>query len=133
MAFLSAGVHGAGLPPGADHAVGSLGKRGGGDDRQAAGLEDLSALLDMGPGEADDERHRHVDLLDGLHDPLGDPVAAVDAGEDVDEHRLDLLVGEDESEGLGDTRSAEHTSELQSLMRISYAVFFLKKKIHTTK
>src|SRR3546814_972309 len=25
-------------------------------------------------------------------------------------------------------RSAEHTSELQSLMRISYAVFFLKKK-----
>src|SRR3546814_10222091 len=27
-------------------------------------------------------------------------------------------------------RSEEHTSELQSLMRISYAVFFLKKK-HT--
>src|SRR3546814_6601402 len=26
-------------------------------------------------------------------------------------------------------RSAEHTSELQSLMRISYAVFCLKKKI----
>src|SRR3546814_1756534 len=29
---------------------------------------------------------------------------------------------------LGDVRSEEHTSELQSLMRISYAVFFLKKK-----
>src|SRR3546814_7198787 len=28
-----------------------------------------------------------------------------------------------------DTRSEEHTSELQSLMRISYAVFCLKKKI----
>src|SRR3546814_7701120 len=27
-----------------------------------------------------------------------------------------------------DCRSEEHTSELQSLMRISYAVFFLKKK-----
>src|SRR3546814_2824844 len=27
-----------------------------------------------------------------------------------------------------DERSEEHTSELQSLMRISYAVFFLKKK-----
>src|SRR3546814_10666766 len=27
-----------------------------------------------------------------------------------------------------DRRSEEHTSELQSLMRISYAVFFLKKK-----
>src|SRR3546814_6247230 len=32
-------------------------------------------------------------------------------------------------------RSEEHTSELQSLMRISYAVFCLKKKIklHTNK
>src|SRR3546814_4850339 len=30
-------------------------------------------------------------------------------------------------------RSEEHTSELQSLMRISYAVFRLKKKPHNTK
>src|SRR3546814_8765710 len=29
------------------------------------------------------------------------------------------------------SRSEEHTSELQSLMRISYAVFCLKKKKHT--
>src|SRR3546814_4343756 len=29
------------------------------------------------------------------------------------------------------SRSEEHTSELQSLMRISYAVFCLKKKTHT--
>src|SRR3546814_1599320 len=29
-------------------------------------------------------------------------------------------------------RSEEHTSELQSLMRISYAVFCLKKKNHNT-
>src|SRR3546814_10089860 len=29
---------------------------------------------------------------------------------------------------LGEFRSEEHTSELQSLMRISYAVFCLKKK-----
>src|SRR3546814_5531534 len=32
-----------------------------------------------------------------------------------------------------DSRSEEHTSELQSLMRISYAVFCLKKKKNTTK
>src|SRR3546814_4899129 len=31
-------------------------------------------------------------------------------------------------EGQGPGRSEEHTSELQSLMRISYAVFCLKKK-----
>src|SRR3546814_3609931 len=30
------------------------------------------------------------------------------------------------------SRSEEHTSELQSLMRISYAVFCLKKKNNTT-
>src|SRR3546814_6500590 len=30
-------------------------------------------------------------------------------------------------------RSEEHTSELQSLMRISYAVFCLKKKIKNTQ
>src|SRR3546814_9017024 len=35
------------------------------------------------------------------------------------------IVGRDEIPGL---RSEEHTSELQSLMRISYAVFCLKKK-----
>src|SRR3546814_2500577 len=39
------------------------------------------------------------------------------------------LVGRD---GDGD-RSEEHTSELQSLMRISYAVFCLKKKKKTHK
>src|SRR3546814_5845820 len=32
---------------------------------------------------------------------------------------------------VGVDRSEEHTSELQSLMRISYAVFCLKKKRHT--
>src|SRR3546814_2193352 len=32
---------------------------------------------------------------------------------------------------IGPVRSEEHTSELQSLMRISYAVFCLKKKNNT--
>src|SRR3546814_5011239 len=32
------------------------------------------------------------------------------------------------SQMIASRRSEEHTSELQSLMRISYAVFFLKKK-----
>src|SRR3546814_9412792 len=34
--------------------------------------------------------------------------------------------------GIGIERSEEHTSELQSLMRISYAVFCLKKKTLTS-
>src|SRR3546814_2298496 len=35
--------------------------------------------------------------------------------------------------GGNDARSEEHTSELQSLMRISYAVFCLKKKKKKTE
>src|SRR3546814_987899 len=35
--------------------------------------------------------------------------------------------------GTGHGRSEEHTSELQSLMRISYAVFCLKKKKHNNR
>src|SRR3546814_7543358 len=49
-------------------------------------------------------------------------------------HRLRRRVEEGNGEALGDVgRSEEHTSELQSLMRISYAVFCLKKnKSHNT-
>src|SRR3546814_8432841 len=47
-----------------------------------------------------------------------------------------VVVLESESVGWGASRSEEHTSKLQSLMRISYAVFCLKKKTkqppHTT-
>src|SRR3546814_3523458 len=40
-----------------------------------------------------------------------------------------LRIGSDDSAQITlDSRSEEHTSELQSLMRISYAVFCLKKK-----
>src|SRR3546814_3968637 len=37
---------------------------------------------------------------------------------------------QDETAVMTKSRSEEHTSELQSLMRISYAVFCLKKKKH---
>src|SRR3546814_9382377 len=41
---------------------------------------------------------------------------------------VDSATGETLAELLRRHRSEEHTSELQSLMRISYAVFCLKKK-----
>src|SRR3546814_10018067 len=46
-------------------------------------------------------------------------------GEDGTLHPLDVKPGD---RVLFGKRSEEHTSELQSLMRISYAVFCLKKK-----
>src|SRR3546814_1056824 len=58
--------------------------------------------------------------------------------EDFDERHigsaLNLLSHVDEhGSKIAETRSDEHTSELQSLMRISYAVFCLKKKTSYTK
>src|SRR3546814_7954930 len=54
-----------------------------------------------------------------------------------DQHTDHPVVGPREAGGQhehrGLDRSEEHTSELQSLMRISYAVFCLKKKKKTTK
>src|SRR3546814_6256013 len=52
----------------------------------------------------------------------GADVAGILAGAGSGAIRLVYLLGADE------IRSEEHTSELQSLMRISYAVFCLKKK-----
>src|SRR3546814_10481548 len=48
------------------------------------------------------------------------------------ERIVDLVLGRIAAKAVTD-RSEEHTSELQSLMRISYAVFCLKKKIQTNK
>src|SRR3546814_4777301 len=60
-------------------------------------------------------------------------------GRAVGQDKLSLTPGEQDPESWnlvpGDAlriveRSEEHTSELQSLMRISYAVFCLQKKTH---
>src|SRR3546814_9731810 len=56
-------------------------------------------------------------------------------GYSVPDHLLDVRARSDPAVSRRkslDPRSEEHTSELQSLMRISYAVFCLKKKKITT-
>src|SRR3546814_10221267 len=55
------------------------------------------------------------------------PRMNVNDGRVVSNFIVQALKGEDITI-YGDGRSEEHTSELQSLMRISYAVFCLKKK-----
>src|SRR3546814_4698611 len=49
-----------------------------------------------------------------------------------DLYTLRLLIEPYAAARAAEQRSEEHTSELQSLMRISYAVFCLKKKTHAT-
>src|SRR3546814_1791525 len=72
---------------------------------------------------ADDAR---VALIELEPDSAGDVRLSV-----VDRRLQHLALGREPEtvvDELGIFRSEEHTSELQSLMRISYAVFCLKKK-----
>src|SRR3546814_2117905 len=65
-------------------------------------------------------------LLDYTHQPAAAPAEQV-----LRQFMITPAVIERSSQVLRETgivRSEEHTSELQSLMRISYAVFCLKKK-----
>src|SRR3546814_5183933 len=79
---------------------------------------------------------RFLQLLDhhrrGVHQPDCARLLDLDPGEQGDGGiDLFLLAAEVEDVAVGLGRSEEHTSELQSLMRISYAVFCLnKKKLH---
>src|SRR3546814_2862520 len=73
--------------------------------------------------------HRIADLVRNPHGVLGIVDLADEAGDDVDAGFLRELLRFDLVAHRRDrVRSEEHTSELQSLMRISYAVFCLKKK-----
>src|SRR3546814_1550897 len=72
-------------------------------------------------------RHRHAAAADRQQGAGGDQPGGVP--QVPRRGRLDLGAhGPDPRPRGGRARSEEHTSELQSLMRISYAVFCLKKK-----
>src|SRR3546814_9732390 len=68
-------------------------------------------------------------------DQVAPHVASVEQRVDLRRERRHVLgVGQHRQVEFGFMRrSEEHTSELQSLMRTSYAVFCLKKKRNTTK
>src|SRR3546814_9269799 len=89
------------------------------DGDRPVGTGQLGDLGAVGQGDAGE-------LLDGAGQESADALLA-DLGGGVD-HGAQRMGGD-----VTGLRSEEHTSELQSLMRISYAVFCLKKKKTTTK
>src|SRR3546814_6320184 len=98
----------AGGGPAAEKNARSAAERGG-DLRGEVLLLALDALAKLDAREAGD-RDRRAGVLGRRLEHLGDLGLAVDDVDLLQQHR-----------------SEEHTSELQSLMRISYAVFCLKK------
>src|SRR3546814_3975241 len=73
-----------------------------------------------------DGHHLARDFALDVHDDRHDEIVHVLAEQGRAEHRTTVEIPFDAKVVL--PRSEEHTSELQSLMRISYAVFCLKKK-----
>src|SRR3546814_3424785 len=107
------------------------------DDPEAEGDEDL--VLMRPAVEVPDDQPLHHDADEHHEDGAGRDGNQIGIGQLVGnetgiaadhEHRAVREV-EDTQRAVDDrqagTRSEEHTSELQSLMRISYAVFCLKK------
>src|SRR3546814_1333178 len=94
--------------------------------------------LDEGPATGDAARANAAGIeIAGFHLGFATSLPAFQFGYDFAAKPADLAPCADLSvsymscmDALGVDRSEEHTSELQSLMRISYAVFCLKKKIN---
>src|SRR3546814_9865335 len=76
------------------------------------------------------ERHRksHRETEEFLHAMREEQEARDDAQQRIGLFAETIQKLHDRSPSCPKTRSEEHTSELQSLMRISYAVFCLQKK-----
>src|SRR3546814_5943467 len=89
-------------------------------EAEPRGVAQILRLGGAGRGDVDDPGARQCDLQsdpgEALFGPLGRAKLGLRAG------------GVAERMRFVEQRSEEHTSELQSLMRISYAVFCLKKK-----
>src|SRR3546814_7227291 len=103
--------------------------------RQARGHRRLAAVARGGYQPADRERLRAVgaDFDGNLIGRTADAAAAhfdvrTDVGERFVEHADRFLLGAGLDRFESAIRSEEHTSELQSLMRNSYAVLYLKTK-----
>src|SRR3546814_7231553 len=93
----------------------------GNKDARATVIEDIG---DLGRREMPVYRHGiSADMLGAEH--------RLDKGDSIGEKDRDAAAGANARRG--EQRSEEHTSELQSLMRNSYAVFCLKKKNTQTK
>ncbi|CCH78022.1 Predicted hydrolase or acyltransferase (modular protein) [Nostocoides japonicum T1-X7] len=83
--------------------------------------QDPAALVDVVAVEPDDERLGRLvtDRLEGADDAVGDGVTGGDATEDVDEHRLDLWVAEDDVQPVGHHLGARAAADVEEVRRLA--------------
>src|SRR3546814_10567899 len=93
----------------------------------------LHALHGLAAGEVEMQR-RHRDAAQRRHREVGVGVGGIVDLVAADPHEAaagGILALGHRGAPVAQPRSEEHTSELPSLMRISYAVFCLNKNIHS--
>src|SRR3546814_10544218 len=98
-----------------------------------AALRRVVREIELRFGQAERARHRdQLGMLIRVADLglMAQRLTGVDIFADLGERHRDADIGQilERAPRAAIGRSEEHTSELQSLMRISYAVFCLKKK-----
>src|SRR3546814_1920677 len=110
------------------------GRRGQEREEQAADAAEAHRVLTLADISGLSAKDHHTDLKVDIHQSLLDRINLA-ALETMTRDQIHREIGELVHEQLSNrkhalnSRSEEHTYELQSLMRISYAVFCLKKKI----
>src|SRR3546814_2596233 len=118
-----------------------VGAKASGQDRNPRSAANIADPASAAVAHQSDDRalvaiaggtHRHRDACDGTAPSAPFQRLTIDQTDRPDQQRREgLALGQHPGLNVGeghDIRSEEHTSELQSLMRISYAVFCLKKK-----
>src|SRR5690606_34852425 len=75
--------------------------------------------LDVGALKARNDRNLHADFLHRGNHAFSDQVAAHDAAEDVDQDGLDLGVGKNELERLGDAFLGGAAADVEEVRRIA--------------
>src|SRR3546814_6984994 len=97
---------------------------GGGFEAEMLARGEIAPMRADQVHDQEDRAHQHVEAVEAGRHVEGRAVGAAAEGE----RRMGIFIGLDRGEERAQDRSEEHTSELQSLMRISYAVLCLKKK-----
>src|SRR6185437_4582498 len=92
---------------------------GGRSDGEAAVGQRRARLVGIGAFEADDDGHLHAHVLDGVDHAIGDEIAADDAAEDVDQHRANLRIREDELERRGHPLAGRTAADVEEVGRLA--------------
>src|SRR5262249_15610783 len=98
---------------------GGIGEAVGRDDLAAAGRQHVAGLFYSGSFQPHDQGNVETDFFVRGQKRLDDRVALHDAAEDVDQHALDVLVGQQNAERLGHLIGIGTASHVQKIGRFA--------------